>query len=182
MYGDLAKANHGNPERLRLLLDEMRGLTERSGVAARACVNLLESRELYQGLAVDMRRATTRLLADIDHHLEIENEDLLAAVPQRQQVGVALFYKECLTNIIRHSGATRVVTRLTATPRGLRLAVTDNGNGLVAGPRERPGGHPVPDSLRRRARLLGGRVAAHDGPESGTCISLTLSTSAWWRA
>ena len=94
---------------------------------------------------------------------------------------MALFYKEWLTNIIRHSGATRVVTRLTATPRGLRLAVTDDGHGLVAGPWERPGGHRVPDSLRRRARLLGGRVAAHDGPESGTCISLTLSTISWWK-
>jgi len=181
LYGDLAKAHHDNPDRLRVVLDQMRGLTERSGVAARTCVNLLESRELYQGLAVEMRRAATRLLADIDHRLEIENEDLLASLPQRQQVGVALFYKECLTNIIRHSGATRVVTQLTATPRGLCLAVTDNGHGLNAGPPERLGGHPVPDSLRRRARLLGARVAARDGPESGTCISLTLSSSAWWK-
>jgi signal transduction histidine kinase len=181
LYGDLARAHHDNPERLRVVLDQMRGLTERSGVAARACVNLLDSRELYQGLAVDIRRTTTRLLADIDHHLEIENEDLLASLPQRQQVGVALFYKECLTNIIRHSGATRVVTRLVATPRGVRLAVRDNGHGLVAGLRGRLGGHPVPASLRRRARLLGARVAARDGPESGTCIRLTLPTSSWWK-
>jgi signal transduction histidine kinase len=142
---------------------------------------MLESRGLYEGLAADMRRTATRLLADIDHHLNIENEDLLASLPQRQQVGMALFYKECLTNIIRHSGATRVVTRLVATPRALHLAVTDNGHGLVAGPRGRLGSHPVPDSLRRRARLLGAKVAARDGPESGTCISLALSTSSWWK-
>jgi signal transduction histidine kinase len=181
LYGDLAQANHDNLERLRLLLDQMRALTERSGVAARSCVNMLESRGLYEGLAADMRRTATRLLADIDHHLDIENEDLLASLPQRQQVGMALFYKECLTNIIRHSGATRVVTRLVATPRALHLAVTDNGHGLAAGPRGRLGSHPVPDSLRRRARLLGAKVAARDGPESGTCISLTLSTSPWWK-
>ena len=181
LYGDLAKANHDNLERLRLLLDHMRALTERSGVAARSCVNMLESRGLYEGLAADMRRTATRLLADIDAHLDIENEDLLASLPQRQQVGMALFYKECLTNIIRHSGATRVVTRLVATPRALHLAVTDNGHGLAAGPRGRLGSHPVPDSLRRRARLLGAKVAARDGPESGTCISLALSTSSWWK-
>jgi|688.fasta_scaffold05859_6 signal transduction histidine kinase len=181
LYGDLAQANHDNLERLRLLLDQMRALTERSGVAARSCVNMLESRGLYEGLAADMRRTATRLLADIDHHLDIENEDLLASLPQRQQVGMALFYKECLTNIIRHSGATRVVTRLVATPRALHLVVTDNGHGLAAGPRGRLGSHPVPDSLRRRARLLGAKVAARDGPESGTCISLTLSTSPWWK-
>ena len=181
LYGDLAKANHDNLDRLRLLLDQMRALTERSGVAARSCVNLLESRGLYEGLAADMRRTATRFLADIDYSLDIENEDLLASLSQRQQVGLALFYKECLANIIRHSGATRVVTRLVATPRAIHLAVTDNGHGLVAGPRGRFGGHPVPGSLRRRARLLGARVAARDGPESGTCVSLTLATSSWWK-
>jgi len=181
LYGDLAQAHHFNPARLRLILDQMRALTERSGVAARACVNLLESRGLYEGLAVELRRTTARLLADVDHRLEIENEDILASLPQRQQVGMALFYKECLTNIIRHSGATRVVTQLASTPRGLRLTVTDNGHGLVAGPRGRLGDRAVPDSLRRRARLLGAKVAAEDGPESGTCISLTLPTSSWWK-
>ena len=181
LYGDLAKANHDNLDRLRLLLDQMRALTERSGVAARSCVNLLESRGLYEGLAADMRRTATRFLADIDYSLDIENEDLLASLSQRQQVGLALFYKECLANIIRHSGATRVVTRLVATPRAIHLAVTDNGHGLVGGLRGRFGGHPVPGSLRRRARLLGARVAARDGPESGTCVSLTLATSSWWK-
>lgn len=181
LYGDLAKANHDNLEKLRLILDQMRALTERSGLAARSCVNLLESRGLYEGLAADMRRTATRLLADIDYSLDIENEGLLVSLPQRQQVGMALFYKECLVNIIRHSGATRVVTRLVATPRGLYLAVTDNGQGLAAGPRGRLGSHAVPHSLRRRARLLGARVAARDGPESGTCVSLTLSTTSWWK-
>jgi signal transduction histidine kinase len=181
LYGDLAKANHDKIEKLRMLLDQMRALTERSGVAARSCVNLLESRGLYEGLAADMRRTATRLLADIDHDLAIEHEDLLGSLPQRQQVGIALFYKECLANIIRHSGATRVVTRLVATPRAVHLTVTDNGHGLAAGLQGQLGSHPVPSSLRRRARLLGAHATARDGTESGTCITLTLPTSPWWK-
>ncbi len=181
LYGDLAKANHDKLEKLRLLLDQMRALTERSGVAARSCVNLLQSRGLYEGLAADMRRTATRLLADIDHQFEIENEHLLAALSQRQQVGMALFYKECLANIIRHSGATKVVSQLVAKPRTLHLTVTDNGQGLAPGLEQRLGSHAVPSSLRRRARLLRARVTARDGPEHGTCISLTLSTSPWWK-
>lgn len=181
LYGDLAKANHDKLEKLRLILDQMRALTERSGVAARSCVNLLESRGLYEGLAADIRRTATRLLADVDHDLAIEHEDLLASLPQRQQVGLALFYKECLANIIRHSGATRVVTRLVSTPRTVRLSVVDNGHGLAAGLPGQLGSHSVPSSLRRRARLLGARVTARDGTESGTCIALTLPTSPWWK-
>lgn len=181
LYGDLAKANHDKLEKLRLLLDQMRALTERSGVAARSCVNLLESRGLYEGLAADMRRTATRLLADIDHRIEIEREDLLERLPQRQQVGITLFYKECLANIIRHSGATRVATRLVATTRAIQLSVTDNGHGLTTGHQGLTASHRVPASLRRRARLLGSRVAAHDGPESGTCITLTVPTSSWWK-
>jgi signal transduction histidine kinase len=181
LYGDLAKANHDKLEKLRLLLDQMRALTERSGVAARSCVNLLESRGLYEGLAADIRRTATRLLADIDHDLDIENEHRLATLSQRQQVGLALFYKECLANIIRHSGATRVVTRLAVTPRAVHLSVEDNGQGLAAGLQGQLGSHPPPSSLRRRARLLGARVMARDAPDGGTQIALTLPTLSWWK-
>lgn len=181
LYGDLAKANHDKLEKLQLLLDQMRALTERSGVAARSCVNLLESRGLYEGLAADMRRTATRLLADIDHHLDIQNEDLLASIPQRQQVGIALFYKECLTNIIRHSGATHVVTRLIRTPRAVYMTVTDNGHGLHEGLHEHIGRPHVPASLRRRARLLGARVKADHAPDGGTHIALAMQTSSWWK-
>jgi signal transduction histidine kinase len=159
----------------------MRALTERSGEAARSCVNLLESRGLYEGLAADIRRTATRLLADIDHDLDIENEHRLATLSQRQQVGLALFYKECLANIIRHSGATRVVTRLAVTPRAVHLSVEDNGQGLAAGLQGQLGSHPPPSSLRRRARLLGARVMARDAPDGGTQIALTLPTLSWWK-
>jgi signal transduction histidine kinase len=164
-----------------LLLDQIRALTERSGVAARSCVNLLESRGLYEGLAADMRRTATRLLADIDNQFDIENEQLLATLPQRQQVGIALFYKECLTNIIRHSRASMVVTQLVATPQAIHLTVTDNGQGLAPGLEGRRGSRPVPGSLRRRARLLGARVTAADVLDGGTQITLALPTSPWWK-
>jgi signal transduction histidine kinase len=163
----------------------MRSLTERSGVAARSCVNLLESRGLYAGLAADMRRTSTRLLADIDHLLDIEQEHLLARLPQRQQIGITLFYKECLANIIRHSGATRVTTRLVATPRGLHLTVMDNGHGLATGADGqndgRNGGRRVPASLRRRARLLRARVTADHAPDGGARIELSMRTKPWWK-
>ena len=181
LYGDLAKANHDKVEKLRLLLDQMRSLTERSGVAARSCVNLLESRGLYAGLAADMRRTSTRLLADIDHRLDIEQEHLLARLPQRQQIGITLFYKECLANIIRHSGATQVTTRLVATPGDLHLTVMDNGHGLATGADGRNGGHHVPASLRRRARLLRARVTAGDAPDGGARIELSMRTKPWWK-
>jgi signal transduction histidine kinase len=181
LYGDLAKANHDKVEKLRLLLDQMRALTERSGVAARSCVNLLESRGLYAGLAADMRRTSTRLLADIDHRLDIEQEHLLARLPQRQQIGITLFYKECLANIIRHSGATRVTARLVATPGDLHLTVMDNGHGLATGADGRNGGHHVPASLRRRARLLRARVTAGHAPDGGARIELSMRTTPWWK-
>jgi signal transduction histidine kinase len=181
LYGDLAKANHDKLDTLRLLLDQMRALTERSGAAARSCVNLLESRGLYEGLAADLRRTAARLLADVDHDLRIEHEHLLDRIPMRYQVGVALFYKECLANVIRHAGATRVTTRALATERQLWLCVEDNGRGLVARAATEAKSRQPPASLRRRARLLGGTVTASDVAGGGTRIELGVRTKRWWQ-
>jgi signal transduction histidine kinase len=84
-----------------------------------------------------------------------------------------LFYKECLVNISRHSGATRFSTHVEATAREVRLRVTDNGKGVA---------DRIPESLKRRARLMGALIASDTPEMGGTCILLSLRTRRWgWR-
>ncbi len=181
LYGDLAAEHVGRPEKLTSLIGQMRELATRSGKAAKACVNLLESEGLYEGLVADINRMSARLLADLEHTLEIEGSEHLASLPPKIQIGVALFYKECLTNIIRHSGATRVETELLATDRELVLAVSDNGRGLDQQPAASRGEH-APASLLRRARLLGGSLVAAERIGGGTRVTLRTRTRPRWPA
>jgi signal transduction histidine kinase len=79
-----------------------------------------------------------------------------------------LFYKECLTNIIRHSGSTSVSTQIHVTKKEIRLIVTDNGCGTA---------NKVPPSLKRRARFLGAKIQAGVAHEGGTIITLIVKSS-----
>ena len=153
-------------------------MTSRSGKAAKACVNLLESKGLYEGLAADVERIAGRLLSDIKYNIHIEGNDHLESLDPKTQIGVALFFKECLANVIRHSGATHVTANLDATPTELVLTVIDNGKGLPS--KESDIARISPESLLRRARLLRGTVVTTDRPEGGTRITLRTKTKSWW--
>ncbi len=179
LYGDLAAEHVARPEKLSGLIGQMRDLATRSGKAAKACVNLLESQGLYEGLVADLTRTSSRLLADLEHTLTIEGSEHLSSLAPKIQIGVALFYKECLANIIRHSGATRVETELLATPRELVLSVADNGRGLGQQPAASRGDH-APASLLRRTRLLGGSVVAAERLGGGTRVTLRTRTRPRW--
>jgi len=165
LLSDLARSAGTEPERLGDLLRRMRSLTERTGQAARRCTNLLEATELHGDLAADLRHTSNRILADLEHQLEIEGEEQLRRLQPRKRVDLQLFYQECLINIIRHSGATRVHMRLEATAGQIILAVSDNGRGLSG---------EVPASLRRRARLLGAEVEAGAAEPRGARVVLRL--------
>lgn len=165
LLGDLAGAARASPERLDDLLQRMRALTERTGKAARHCTNLLEAEELHGDLVSDVRHAANRILADLEHRIEFEGEDRLRQLRPRKRIDLLLFYQECLINVIRHSGATTVHTRLAAAAGWIRLSVTDNGRGLDG---------VVPASLKRRARLLGASVESGSPGPRGTRIVLSL--------
>ena len=163
LLSDLALSARAAPERLGDLLQRMRSLTERTGKAARHCTNLLEAEDLHGDLVNDMRHAATRTLADLEHSIEFEGEAELRQLSPRKRIDLLLFYQESLINIIRHSGATRAHTRLSAAGGAITLAVTDNGRGLDG---------QVPASLNRRARLMGAELKAGPSELKGACIVL----------
>lgn len=179
LYGDLAARHVDRPEKLASLISRMRDLATRSGKAAKSCVNLLESQGLYEGLLADLNRTSARLLADLEHTLLFEGSEHLGGLPPKIQIGITLFYKECLANIIRHSGATRVETELLATPHELVLVVADNGRGLSQQPAASRGDQ-APASLLRRARLLGGTVVAAERLGGGTRVTLRTRIGPRW--
>lgn len=165
LLNDLAQAAAPADERLRGLLQRIRSLTERAGRAARHCTNLLEAPGLFGDFAGDLRRTAERLLADLEYQIDIEHADIWKSLAPQRRTDLLLFYQECLTNIIRHSQATRVETRLRITEGRIHLTVSDNGHGLQG---------DIPASLRRRARLLGGELSAQPSGTTGLQIDLRL--------
>ena len=165
LLSDLAKETVDSPEELNELLDRTRVFTERSGMAVRYCTNILEAKGFGEDIVEEMKRTASRLLADLTYDLSFEGEARLQGLKPRKRIDLFFFYKECLHNIIRHSGATSVCVRVTADPQRIRLTVTDNGHGLNG---------DIPASLRRRARLLGAKLETGPQEAGGTLVTLTL--------
>ncbi len=168
LLSDLAYSAKETPQKLGGFLQRIRSLTERTGKAALHCTNLLEAEDLHKDLVNDVRNTSVRILADLDQTVEIAGAAQLRRLSPRKHLDLLLFYQECLINIIRHSEATRVHTRLSATGRQIELKVADNGCGLDG---------RVPSSLKRRARLLGADVEVRANESSGSLIILRLKTS-----
>jgi signal transduction histidine kinase len=176
MLSDLAGKAKESPEKLAMLLGRIRSMTERSGTAVRHFADLLDANEMKTDLATDIRRASERIMARFDQDVAIEGEEHLRKLSPGTAFDLFLFYKECLVNISRHSGATRFSTRLSATGKQVELTVNDNGHG-VAG----YGEGKAPKSLLRRAKLLGARMAVERPEDGGTRVTLTLRSRRWGR-
>ncbi len=167
LLGDTAQAVKDDPDKLDGLLQRIRALTERSGTAARHCANLIEAEGLFENVAEEMHQISSRVMNDLNHTITIDGEAMLRQLAPRTCIDLLLFYKESLINIIRHSGATQVSTKLTADKKVITLTITDNGHGHSGDP---------PSSLKRRARLLSAKVTAENAEEGGTRITLKLKS------
>ena len=152
----------------------MRNLTQKTGAAARYCTNMLEAKENYEDVDVAMKRSSSRILADLEHELTFEGEDHLKKLSPRRRIDICLFYKECLTNILRHSGASKVITRLKADKKEILLEISDNGFGL-----ESQSDDEIPSSLKRRARILGAQIHIEHLKPQGLKITLKINNRKW---
>ncbi|MDF7799954.1 histidine kinase [Pontiellaceae bacterium B1224] len=151
-------------------LNDIRSFTEQAGAATRYCTNMLECPGLYENLPVEMQRIAKRLLIDIQHESSFENTARLGTLKKRACIDLYLFYKECLTNVVRHASATHVSSHFTVSDKELQLTVSDNGCGLNSS--KEP---PMPKALKRRARMLRAHLDIQSVPEGGTTVKLTCS-------
>ena len=90
-------------------------------------------------------------------------------LPAHQATNLRRIVGEALSNVRRHSGASRVTVTLQVVKGSLAITIADNGRGMAS----RDGGFGL-RGMSERARLLGGRISFDSAPGEGTtvrCIS-----------
>lgn len=96
-----------------------------------------------------------------------------------ETVSITLFriFQESLTNVTRHSGASRVAVEFQLGDSEVVLSISDNGRGL-------PQGHTVASTsygirgMRERAEQLGGKINFDSQPGNGFSVMVKLPLSA----
>lgn len=128
-------------------------------------------RDRLRNVVQRMRRFASDALSSRDIELAFEAPDaeseLRLGADMRREV--YLVFKESLNNAVRHSGCRRVAIELRRGPGSLHLTVRDDGTGFD--PDAEFDGHGL-QSIRRRARELGGDLQIESAPGRGTVVRL----------
>jgi signal transduction histidine kinase len=94
------------------------------------------------------------------------------AVDSRRRHQLFLAFKEALTNVVRHSGATEVRLSIQVEQGQIRLSIADNGRGLPQGGQTEEMDGVA--NMRARLEKLGGRFEVNSQAGHGTIVRFDL--------
>lgn len=127
------------------------------------------SKDHFVDLVQRMRQVTFNLLEaeGVSVEFDAPGEAEMASVPlgPDRRRHVLLMFKELVSNVARHAGASRVGVEIRLTQEVLRLSVEDDGCGFDTGARAH--GHGL-SGLRRRAEGLNAEVSIESKRGAGT--------------
>jgi ligand-binding sensor domain-containing protein/signal transduction histidine kinase len=135
---------------------------------------LKTNNDSLDNLVAKMREVASQLLVGIHYKFEAPAEELLDRVNLEFKRNVFLFYKECLNNIAKHSGASNVLIKVNHSNGTFLVDIEDDGKGFVE--RGASSGSGL-QNLRARAKILRGSVKIDSKPGRGTHISLAVKTT-----
>jgi signal transduction histidine kinase len=156
-------------------IDEMRSLEDLTRASMREIRQFLAGRTtkpLIAGTLVEKLREEARFLRDgmgLDVILESEPEDLELSAETEREVYYVL--REALTNVIRHSHASKVDIQLSQRNGQLAGSLIDNGVGFNVVGQDTGLGLPA---MEQRVKKIGGELFVSSSPGSGTKIVFSV--------
>jgi ligand-binding sensor domain-containing protein/signal transduction histidine kinase len=132
---------------------------------------LKTNNDSLDNIVAKMREVAAQLLVGIRYKFEASVEGLLEKVNLEFKRNIFLFYKECLNNVAKHSGASHVTIRVAVANGTLLIDIEDNGKGFEEHGASSGSGL---QNLRARAELLGGNATITSEPGRGTHVLLTV--------
>jgi signal transduction histidine kinase len=161
-----------DPERMTTVQNEIRRAVQGMRTVVRG--DAVTAAPLADCIADARFTALERLAAaaiDVDWPIRDVGAHMLTA---DQRHAFTAFMQESITNVIRHSGATRVVVDISVEDGTLQCRVIDDGRGFVPDPSRTGDGLP---NLRARAATLGGTatIGARSDGARGTEVHMVAT-------
>jgi signal transduction histidine kinase len=127
----------------------------------------------HVGLNLSIQSLCAELSLNRDLEIKFRQKGFPAVLTNDVTLCVFRIAQELLHNVIKHSGASNADVALTKTASGLRLSVSDNGNGFdvdEAKKKKRLG----LISIGERLRLVNGKLSIRSRPRQGTQIDILV--------
>lgn len=96
--------------------------------------------------------------------------------PSKLEITLFRIYQEIITNVIKHSGATKVKVDFSVDKNEIKLSITDNGSGLCksALKQSQIQNRLGLASIKERALLLNGTSKINSEPGKGTQVQVVI--------
>jgi PAS domain S-box-containing protein len=98
----------------------------------------------------------------------------LSILKKDEQISIYRIVQEALTNVARHSQATRVNIDVRRSRRDLTIIIADNGCGLLPSRNHVPWQHLGIEGMRQRAAMLGGSLELVSEPQQGLSVQVRI--------
>jgi signal transduction histidine kinase len=164
--------------------DEVREHTREIGTRAREMVTALDEivwavnpkHDSVSSLATYFCQFAQHFLKATSVHCHLDVARNLPAAPLNAEQRHSLFlaFKEALSNVVQHAGATDLRLAIAVNDGTLTIIVSDNGSGLTPdAPRERNGADGL-GNMQRRLQQLGGCCELTSSREKGTTVTFKV--------
>jgi signal transduction histidine kinase len=158
-------------------LQDTRAVAEHTMYDLRRSVYDIWSRELTANeFSAELRAHLAKLDAPKTLDVAIQVQGDLETLDPTAQKNLLRIAEEGLSNVVKHSRATRATVCLSVTPQQTRLVVEDNGRGVT--PRANGYSGFGLKSVRERARVIGAEVWLNNRAEGGAKLEVVLNASA----
>jgi signal transduction histidine kinase len=168
--------SHENRQAIQL--DQLRGTLGKVEDSLRRLLTTLSPESLE--LDLDLDAAIRERLESLRIQSGIETQVDLALPVQVPAAILAIVVKnvaEALTNVEKHSHATRVFVSSNQTDDGIRVAIVDDGTGFVVAEAIHMPGHMGLIAMKERAQLAGGQFRIESEPGAGTKVEFWVPLS-----
>jgi len=170
-----AKAHAEGQSEIRDGAERIAAVTDDLYLRARNIVKQLRPEVLdtlgLKGAVEEMVRQFDSIHSGCRFELRIGHD--LPSIPEHSSIAAYRVVQEALSNVVKHSSATRCTVTLNAMPleASVQLVVADDGRGFDPDARHLGIGLI---GMRERADAVGGAVTIESGPDMGTTIALRI--------
>ena len=167
--GDHTTMKHDVQERyqaIRAMVDSTTKTVQRISSGLRP--KILDTVGLVAAVEWHIREFTKRTSIEVTFQQQTE----VPSLDEARTTGVYRIIQEALTNVARHSQATRAEVTMQLTNGELRVEITDNGKGIDQAMLVHPESLGIL-SMQERARMIGGTMAITSNPGKGTSVVLS---------
>lgn len=172
VYSEILEATPGDHVITNLIKNNAVEMIDKLEIIAWATNPLHDSFKSFKEM---LTKNTTSIChaKNIELNIQVEEVDDNLVMPGDIRQNLTLICKECINNVIKHSGASNCDINIFIKNRRFLIVIIDDGKGFYETPK--PAGNGI-ENMQKRIAELQGKINIQSKPMEGTIITIDLAT------